>query len=85
MLEMKTNYAYNEQTMKTHQLLSVLTPGEVSEALGITVQAIYQWPEEVPRLRQYEIRDFLCLHRPEKLQELDLIVASPATVEKAGA
>ena len=33
--------------------------GKLAEALGITREAIYQWPPIVPRLRQYEIRDIL--------------------------
>lgn len=32
---------------------------KLAESLGITREAIYQWPEVVPRLRQYEIRDIL--------------------------
>lgn len=31
----------------------------LAEALGITREAVYQWPEVVPRLRQYEIREIL--------------------------
>jgi len=33
----------------------------LASALGISVQAIYQWGDEVPKLRQYEIREL----RPE--------------------
>lgn len=28
---------------------------KMAEALGITTQAIYQWGDEIPRLRSYEI------------------------------
>lgn len=30
---------------------------KLAELLGISVQAIYQWGEEVPKLRQYELRE----------------------------
>ncbi len=29
----------------------------LADALRITPEAIYQWPKQVPRLREYEIRD----------------------------
>lgn len=70
MLELKTKHAYNGLIMKKENLLKVFTPTELSEALGITVQAIYQWPEEVPRLRQYEIRDHFSVAAPEKFKDL---------------
>ncbi|WP_412469413.1 Cro/CI family transcriptional regulator [Pseudomonas aeruginosa] len=28
---------------------------KVAKALGITYEAVRQWPEEIPKLRQYEI------------------------------
>lgn len=31
----------------------------LAEALGLSVQAIYAWGEEVPPLRAYQIRDIL--------------------------
>ena len=40
---------------------------ELAEALGITREAIYQWGEEVPPLRAYEIRDILEGRRAPKL------------------
>lgn len=43
---------------------------KLAEALGITREAVYQWPEIVPRLRQYEIREILAARattaEPEK-------------------
>jgi hypothetical protein len=32
---------------------------ELAEALDITVHAIYQWGDDVPELRVYQIRDIL--------------------------
>lgn len=32
---------------------------ELADALGITTAAIYQWGEEVPDLRAYQIRDIV--------------------------
>lgn len=32
---------------------------KLAEALGITEQAVHQWGETVPELRQYQIRDIL--------------------------
>jgi len=29
----------------------------LADALGITVHAVYQWGEDVPKLRVYEIRE----------------------------
>lgn len=31
------------------------SPAKLAEALGITVQAIYQWGETVPKGREFEI------------------------------
>jgi hypothetical protein len=38
---------------------------ELAQALGITREAIYQWGEEVPPLRMYQIREIIA--RREKL------------------
>jgi len=32
---------------------------KLADALGITREAVYQWPTTIPRLRQYEIREIL--------------------------
>lgn len=32
---------------------------KLAEALGITEQAVHQWGDTVPELRQYQIRDIL--------------------------
>jgi hypothetical protein len=31
------------------------TPVKLAEALGLTPEAIYQWPEKPPILRQYQL------------------------------
>lgn len=31
----------------------------LAEALGITVQAVAQWGDEVPKLREYQIKEFI--------------------------
>jgi hypothetical protein len=44
--------------MKTKFAISLF--GNVSDlaaALNISVQAVYKWGEEVPKLRQYELRE----------------------------
>lgn len=28
---------------------------QIAKALGLTYEAVRQWPEEIPKLRQYEI------------------------------
>lgn len=40
---------------KTEVVRYFKTPKAVAEALGITRQAFYQWPEKIPRLRAYEL------------------------------
>ncbi|WP_025039775.1 Cro/CI family transcriptional regulator [Nitrosospira briensis] len=48
--------------MKTTFAISLFgSVAELAAALGITVQAVYLWGDEVPKLRQYEIREL----RPE--------------------
>lgn len=44
----------------------------LAEALGITREAVYQWPSEVPPLRAYQIRDILAQREqaPSEKQEL---------------
>jgi len=32
---------------------------KLAEALKLSVQAIYKWGENVPRLREYEIKDLM--------------------------
>lgn len=32
---------------------------ELAEALDITVQAVYAWGDDVPKLRRYEIQELL--------------------------
>ena len=38
----------------------------MATALGITREAIYQWGENVPPLRAYQIRDLLAARQTEK-------------------
>lgn len=47
--------------MKTSEVLPLFNGAvrELADALGISVQAVYAWGDEVPRLRQYEIRDLI--------------------------
>lgn len=40
---------------------------ELARILGITASAVSQWGEEVPRLREYELRD----KHPDWFQEAD--------------
>jgi len=45
--------------LKTEAIAKFGGVRKLAEALGITREAVYQWPEVVPRLRYYEIRDLL--------------------------
>jgi hypothetical protein len=47
--------------MKTSDVLPHFgnSVSELAKALRITVQAIYAWNGDVPKLRQYEIRDLM--------------------------
>ena len=37
----------------------------LAEALGIWPQAVYAWGEDVPKLREYEIREILAIKGKE--------------------
>lgn len=42
--------------MKTQEAIDHFgTPAALAEALGITREAIYQWGDEVPEARQYQL------------------------------
>lgn len=47
--------------MKTSEALREFNDSvrELAAALGITREAVYQWGETVPPLREYQIRDLL--------------------------
>jgi len=46
--------------MKTSDAISKFgSVRALAEALGVSVQAVYRWPEIVPKLRQYEIAEIL--------------------------
>lgn len=47
---------------------------QVAKALGLSYEAVRQWPEKIPKLRQYEI---------ERLTEGKLSVAQPANPHAA--
>ncbi|SEG21243.1 Cro/CI family transcriptional regulator [Marinobacterium lutimaris] len=32
---------------------------ELAKALGITYEAVRQWPEEIPLLRQYQLKEII--------------------------
>lgn len=42
---------------------------KLAAALNLSVQAIYAWGDEVPRLRAYEIRDILARREQEAAQQ----------------
>ena len=53
--------------MKTKDALDAFgSVRELAAALGISVPAIYQWGEDVPPLRAYQIRDLLAARDGEK-------------------
>lgn len=47
--------------MKTEEAVSLFdnSVAKLAAALGISVQAVYKWGEDVPPLRVYQIRDLL--------------------------
>lgn len=47
-----------------------MTPTRVASILKIKVQAVYQWGEQVPVLRQYQLREWLTEREPETLARL---------------
>lgn len=38
---------------------------KLAEALGLSVQAIYKWGDDVPALREYQIRDLIAARAQE--------------------
>ena len=42
---------------------------DLARALGLSVQAIYKWGEEVPPLRAYQIRDILAARAAEQTDQ----------------
>lgn len=57
--------------MKTSDVLTHfnLSVRELAAALGISVQAVYGWGEQVPELRQYQIRELLAERAQASAQE----------------
>jgi transcriptional repressor of cell division inhibition gene dicB len=47
------------ETMKKEEALAVFNGSQrrLAEALGLSVQAVNQWGDEVPPLRAYQIRE----------------------------
>lgn len=46
--------------MKTHEAIEkFVSIAALAAALGITVQAVYQWGDNVPALRVYQIKEIL--------------------------
>lgn len=55
--------------MKTQDAISHFgSVRKLAEALGLSVQAIYAWGDEVPRLRTYELRDLLAARQQNEKQ-----------------
>jgi len=54
--------------MKTDHAISLFgSISKLATALGISVQAVYQWGDQVPLLRQYQIREMISRVRPAEL------------------
>jgi len=70
MLAFARKHAYN-QGMRTQHLLKVMPPMRVASVLNIRVQAVYQWGDSVPALRQYQLREYLAANEPEILTQID--------------
>lgn len=55
--------------MKTQDAINQFgTVRKLAEALGLSVQAIYAWGENVPPLRAYELRDILANRNHDQKQ-----------------
>ena len=51
---------FRMRAMKTEDAIKAFgSPKELAAALGITREAIYQWGDDVPELRAYQIRELL--------------------------
>ena len=52
-------------SMKTSDAIALFgSVKNLAAALGLSVQAVYAWGDEVPPLRAYQIRDLL--HKPQE-------------------
>ena len=55
--------------MKTNEAITAFgSIKDLAAALGLSVQAIYQWGETVPQLRAYQIRELLAAREPSQDQ-----------------
>lgn len=59
--ECKLYYTFGMKT--THAIKWAGTGMELARRLGIEPQAIYQWGEDVPELRQYQIKEMQARER----------------------
>ena len=50
---------FNESMKTIDAINSFGSIKRIAQALGLTVQAIYAWGEDVPELRAYQLRDIL--------------------------
>ena len=52
--------------MKTNEAITAFgSIKDLAAALGLSVQAIYQWGDTVPQLRAYQIRELLAARTTE--------------------
>lgn len=57
--------------MKTEDAIKAFgSPKELAAALGITREAIYQWGDDVPELRAYQIRELLAKRQAAESSDL---------------
>lgn len=56
--------------MKTQDAISLFgSIKALAKALGITQPAIYQWGENVPELRAFQIREIVATRDPQQTKE----------------
>lgn len=77
MLDLKIEACLEYPTMKTSDALLEFNNSVscLASALGITREAIYQWGENVPLLRIYQIRELLA----RRVEEVSVAEPPPAT------
>lgn len=76
--------------MKTDEAVQLFkNAARLARKLGITPSAVYQWGAEVPRLREYEIKELVAqgkhLESDEEIGPQSALPFSPAEQERGAA
>ena len=70
--------------MKTDQAIKHFNDSvrELAEALGITSAAVYQWGDDVPQLRVYQINEIIAKREIVAASEMECHAAGTAQPER---